>query len=227
MISYDRLAAAAETASALLLAEAERGFNPDDAWEPSARFQRKLRPVRHRADHPYFYRSMRHAAGFFLAILIAGSTWVAVDMEARAAVSSWIKGIFGSFFVYQADGGGVVTEIGPDTYRPAWLPEGYVETSVTNMGSDIIVDYENSENQYLHFIYSNGNAGSPWFLDMRDITLEKGIVNGNRAELLISSNAEISSGIVWTSSEENVTFQIVAYLDREELIFMAESVVRQ
>lgn len=227
MISYDRLAAAAETASALLLAEAERGFNPDDAWEPSARFQRKLRPVRRRADHPYFYRSMRHAAGFFLAILIAGSTWVAVDMEARAAVSSWIKGIFGSFFVYQADGGGVVTEIGPDTYRPAWLPEGYVETSVTDLGTSMIVRYENAEGKKIRFVYSNGSTESSAYLDMRDITLEHGIVNGEQADLLISSNPEISSGIVWTVYEDNMTFEIAAFLDRDELIHMAESVVEQ
>lgn len=227
MISYDRLSAAAETVSTLLLAAVERDFDPDAIGEPTARFQRKLRPVRRRADHPYFYRTMRQAAGFFLALLVAGSTWIAVDTEARAAFAGWVKGIFNSYFVYQADGSGKITEIDSNSYRPGWIPEGYAEVSSSNLDSRIIVRYQNAENKKIRFVYSNGTGTSSAYLDMEGISIERDTVNGALADLLISSNPEISSGIVWTDVEDNVTFEIAAFLEKDELVRMAESVVRQ
>ena len=72
----------------------ESGYNADVLHEFSPAFEKKIRKLKRRADHPAFYRTMNRVASILLAILIAIGAWISVDAEARAAVVGWVKEIY-------------------------------------------------------------------------------------------------------------------------------------
>ena len=51
----------------------------------SARFERRMNRLLHRARHPVLYPLLQRAACFLLLVLLAGTTWLTVDVQARAA----------------------------------------------------------------------------------------------------------------------------------------------
>lgn len=85
MITDERLRAAAEKSSDLYLCCMEEGYDAIPPHEFSEPFERKIRKLKKRADHPYFYKMMHKVAVIILAVLIGGSAWLAVDTEARAS----------------------------------------------------------------------------------------------------------------------------------------------
>ena len=101
MITDAQLRKAAEKSSDLYLRYIERDYNSTPSHEFSASFEKKIRKLRKRADHPYFYKTLHKAAAVILAILISGSAWLAVDTEARAAFFGWVREIYETYFVYR------------------------------------------------------------------------------------------------------------------------------
>ena len=101
MITDAQLRKAAEKSSDLYLCYIERDYNSTSSHEFSASFEKKIRKLRKRADHPYFYKTLHKAAAVILAILISGSAWLAVDTEARAAFFGWVREIYETYFVYR------------------------------------------------------------------------------------------------------------------------------
>lgn len=58
-------------------AECEHEFSPS--------FQRKMRRTFRKAKYPVIYKLPKYAACFVLVVVLASSTWLTVDAEARAA----------------------------------------------------------------------------------------------------------------------------------------------
>ena len=89
MISEERLRQAAGTAAMAIAdslpapEECQHGFSPG--------FERRMRKVLRRGNHPSVYRGLRRAACFLLALLLSGSVWLTVDTEARDIVFGWIS----------------------------------------------------------------------------------------------------------------------------------------
>ena len=70
MITDERLRAAAEKSSNLYLRYMEEGYDAIRPHEFSEPFERKIRKLKKRADHPYFYKMMHKVAVIILAVLI-------------------------------------------------------------------------------------------------------------------------------------------------------------
>lgn len=62
MITDERLRAAAEKSSNLYLRYMEEGYDAIRPHEFSEPFERKIRKLKKRADHPYFYKMMHKVA---------------------------------------------------------------------------------------------------------------------------------------------------------------------
>ena len=62
MITDAQLRKAAEKSSDLYLRYIERDYNSTPSHEFSASFEKKIRKLRKRADHPYFYKTLHKAA---------------------------------------------------------------------------------------------------------------------------------------------------------------------
>ena len=79
MITDERLRAAAEKSSNLYLRYMEEGYDAIRPHEFSEPFERKIRKLKKRADHPYFYKMMHKVAVIILAVLIGGSAWLSIQ----------------------------------------------------------------------------------------------------------------------------------------------------
>jgi len=69
-------------------------YDPEYRWAFSPAFEKRIRRLRRRADHPVIYRTLKRVAVFLLALLAAGAVWIAADKEARAAFFDWFDDAF-------------------------------------------------------------------------------------------------------------------------------------
>lgn len=104
MITEEMLCAAAARSCEIYVSYLERGYTPENQHEFSLQFEKKIKKLKRKADHPVFYHATKRIASIVLAILITGGVWITVDAEARAAFVGWVKEIYGTYFVYHFEG---------------------------------------------------------------------------------------------------------------------------
>ena len=202
MITDERLRAAAEKSSDLYLCCMEEGYDAIPPHEFSEPFERKIRKLKKRADHPYFYKMMHKVAVIILAVLIGGSAWLAVDTEARASFFGWVKEVYEELFIYHFEDGRTSNE-GKNNYYLTWIPEGYT--------------------QILKFYYASPPDETFWQIESTNTAVEKITVDGCTADILISDDAAIGNTIVWMTAD-NAGFFISGFFTAEDLVRLAESV---
>ena len=87
------LDAARQEYGSLLAELPEHDFSPE--------FERKMRRLARRADHPVRYRAVKAAACLLLAALVGGGSLLVLVPEARAAFVGWMRDVYQTWFVYQ------------------------------------------------------------------------------------------------------------------------------
>ena len=75
----------------------------------------------------------------------------------------------------------------------------------------------------LTFSYIHNPGYADWFISSIDVERKQVTIHGAPADLLLSSNPDISSAILWELPDDTA-FYISAFLSEEELIKAAESV---
>lgn len=222
MITREMLRRAAAESNEAFAASAGAGYDPARAHQFSPEFERRIRKLRFRADHPYLSRVPRRIASVLLAAALAGSLWLCVDVEARAAFFGWVRETVETFFVYRFAGTGSGQEV-PGGYQLTWIPEGYEQWDVSDMGGTVSVLYADEAGHLLSFDYAADPDETIWFTDTFHTTQHQVWVHDYPADLLLSYDPEISSAILWTD-EYDTAFCIAAFLPEEDLIRLAESV---
>ena len=101
MITDEMLYSAAAKSNTAFVKYMEEGYDPENQHTFSAKFERKMKRLIRKADHPLLYRGLRGVASILLAILIGGGTWLAVDVEARAAFIGWLREVYDNIFAYR------------------------------------------------------------------------------------------------------------------------------
>lgn len=98
----------------------EEMLSEDEALTFSAPFERKMKKLIRRADHPIRYRIVQAAACLLLAALLSGCTVLAVSSEARAAFVGWVREVYEEWFVYRYTG---KDQTAPENvvYCPTWI----------------------------------------------------------------------------------------------------------
>lgn len=164
---------------------------------------------------------MHRVASIVLAILITGSAWITVDVEARAAVFGWVKEIYETYFVFRHDG---ITDTNtePADYRPTWIPGGYSEFRVNASETRTVVIYDNEAGEMIRFSFIQDPDETDWFIDVSQAGIKNATVNGNKADLLIAQNPEEANAIAWIS--DDTAFYVTGFVDESDLIRIAESV---
>lgn len=222
MISEERLCSAANHASEIYTAQLEVGYNREEEHQFTPKFEKEMRHLRRRANHPILHKALRSAAIIVLAFLLAGGTWLTVDAEAREAFVGWIIEIRDDYFVCQFDGD-TDSKTERAVYRPGWLPEGYEEFDIDDTSSVACVLYAHENTNMLQFFYTDDLDDAALFINPEGLEPVDAMVNGQKATLLLSHDPDTSSAILWTS-EDHIAFCLDAYLEPEQLIDMAESV---
>ena len=240
-------------------AEAERfllTIVPEDG-EPhtfSKRFERKMRKLIRRTNHPIRYQVMRTAAAVVLVIATLFGTVMAVSPEARAAVIGWVKSAFHEFFEYSLEKTPANDNISNNTstdatnnsttpnedenisddsqdnesvkyeYHLSVIPAGYRELNAIDKLDGKRYLYVNDLGQILQFTYTYGAENSSLFTKTEEYDQYSVRVNKWSADVYIAINESETSVIIWQDSEKTVLFEIFAMADQEELIKIAGTV---
>lgn len=221
MIPEELLRRAAARSCAEYVEELTADFDPEYQHEFSPEFERKIKKLIRKTKHPVFYRTMQRVASFVLAVVLAGAAWLTVDVEARAAFIGWVKEVYETYFVYSYEGPDMDAE--PAQYQLTWVPEGYQEVFSDLADGEGTALYSNEEGQYLQFAYVSDPNNSNLFIVTEGATCYEVSVNGYSADYWVSADPEVSNCVTWEDHSKRV-FYVSGFLDKEELIKVAESV---
>ena len=222
MISDSMLRSAAKKSCEIYVNQLESGYDPKTQHEFSPEFEKKIKRLRRKANHPIVYRSLQRIASIILVCLIACGAWFTVDAEARAAFFGWVKEIYETYFVYRFEGNADYSESSV-AYRPTWLPEGYTEFYVDDIDATTVVSYQNTDGLLLTFRYTHNPNETDWFIDATHAVIKETTVNGYPAEILLADNITTASVIAWTD-EQDSAFYVSGFLSESELIKIAENI---
>ena len=221
----DRLRQAAKEAGAILDGSLPA---PEDCPHTfSLPFQAKMAKLLRRHKRAPARRAMRRVACLVLVCLLGSGVFLTTNAQAREAFFGWVSQIVESTVDYTFDG--AVSEVKCHYYLPA-VPEGYWE--VSRYASETSGDelYENASGEYLSFTYLYVTDNSTSMLTLFGIdAMEKAnvSVNGISADYYFDDTGEISSSLVWVDPESNALLHLSAYLDKDALIALAETVTRR
>ena len=100
MITDEMLREAAARTFEKYILDLLRNYDSEYQYEFSVDFEKKIKKLKLRANHPILYQSIRRIAIIFLTLLLSGAIWITIDANARAAFFSWISEVTSGYFIY-------------------------------------------------------------------------------------------------------------------------------
>ena len=200
----------------------EEELSTDETLTFSPAFERKMKKIIRRANHPIRYRVAQAAACILLAALLSGCAVLAISPEARSAFVGWIREVNETWFVYRFEGES--NDVTSETqYRPTWLPEGYSQSLVRESEDVVNVLYASDAGPMVIFAYSN-SASSLNLIPQGEIEFFQVMVNDTPADFYLDNDTTEANCLVWESPENDLIYWITANLPMDDLIRIAESV---
>ena len=203
----------------------EEKLSEDEALTFSSAFERKMKRLIRRADHPIRYRIAQVAACLLLAALLSGCTVLAVSPEARAAFVGWVREVYEGWFVYHYIG---KEQAVPENvvFCPTWMPDGYELIVEPENRAHMIAIYENPEEDIILFnCYMNTESMNLQIGE--DTQLIDTYVSNISADLYIDNTSGAVNHLVWEDENKQRIFWITSTLDGETMVKIAESVEAQ
>ena len=197
-------------------------YDPVQQYEPSDLFEKKIRKLFHRAKHPYFYKAIQRIASIFLAAILVGSMYLAVDTEARAAFLGWIKEVYEHSIVYRIMPSSAAKDL--PHYELTWLPDGFVEPDIYENETVYSALYQNSSTgEIVIFDYYrlSSEVQAKLFTDQQP---EHVLVNGIIADFYAASSDSESNNLLWIDTEAGVFCAIDSNLSKDVILHIAESI---
>lgn len=188
----------------------------------SAQFEQTMcKLIRHQKG---WYRILQRVAVVFLALIVSGGIWLSADADASAAFSQWVRDIYENSIVYRFFHN---TQEIPELkqFRPAWLPEGYKEESVTGEDYQVLIRYCNAEGDIIHFHYMemDDHAEAFIFLDGMADPVDV-VINGMQGYFYQAIDTKDWNELHWFDTENKVAFQISSSLEKSTMLHIAESI---
>ena len=182
-MNEEELSRAAARAAELLNEALPRPEDCNHTFSP--RFRRKMRHLLFRQNHPVLTRALQSAAVLFLTITVLFGSLLTVSTDAREFVFGWVRGQFGSGFIYTFDGDAAPSEI--PQYCLGWIPDGYTQDFTSELEGGKILIYGNAEGKQMLFAYSSASTGTIFALHQcDDYKQEEVSINGIAGTLYIS-----------------------------------------
>ena len=192
----------------------------------SDRFEKNMKSVIRKNNHPQLKRVLRMAASFALVILIAGGSVMALSPTARAAVLGWLFGQEGTVFSYTSMGAKTESEVFYK-YDLAVIPEGYVLWQEIVDETQSIMLYAEEETGLLLKLTATPNDGSSaMFLITTTDQKETVQIGDITADFYPSESEESSPGLAWVDPENDYLICLDGFFSQEELIDMSTSLVK-
>ena len=224
MIPEEKLRMALEEYEDALIASLPEPGQCDHQF--SEGFEKKMRRVRRRARHPAVYKALQRAACALLVAACLFAGLMAVDACVRASVLNWLGEQADNFTCYFFTGESNCGE--QVEYELGWLLGEYDVVSIQNTNSLGNIGYvDNSSGEIIQFSYQQGLEPNQLFVGGNEYEHRTAAVGNHSADVYIALNEGKNSNIVWADSEENVLFCISAKASEEELVKLAEGVVKK
>lgn len=213
----------AQAAAELATAINESLPDPKDCThEFSAEFERKMKRITRRANHPILYRTLRSVASIILVITIGFGSVLAVSAEARAAVFGWVKEQYESFYEYFFEGEVELAESAK--YQPGWMPDGCELLTVEETAGGETYIYKDKSGLLAQFYYIYDPDSQKLYIDKVEYISEPVSINGHSGEMYISIYDDETSSIVWTDNSTNTLFYVSGPYEKDTLIKIAENI---
>lgn len=222
MITDEMLRSSAARSSELFAHTITSDYDPAQQYEPSDLFEKKIRKLFHRAKHPYFYKAIQRIASIFLAAILIGSMYLAVDTEARAAFLDWIKEVYEHSIVYRIMPSSAAKDL--PHYELTWLPDGFGEPDIYENETVYSALYQNSSTgEIVIFDYYrlSSEVQAKLFTDQQP---EHVLVNGIIADFYAASSDPESNNLLWIDTEAGVFCAIDSNLSKDVILHIAESI---
>ena len=222
MITDEMLRSSAARSSELFAHTITSDYDPAQQYEPSDLFEKKIRKLFHRAKHPYFYKAIQRIASIFLAAILIGSMYLAVDTEARAAFLDWIKEVYEHSIVYRIMPSSAAKDL--PHYELTWLPDGFGEPDIYEIETVYSALYQNSSTgEIVIFDYYrlSSEVQAKLFTDQQP---EHVLVNGIIADFYAASSDSESNNLLWIDTEAGVFCAIDSNLSKDVILHIAESI---
>ena len=177
-------------------------------------------------NHPQLKRVLRMAASFALVILVAGGSVMALSPTARAAVMGWLFGQEGTIFSYTSMGEKTASDVYYKYDLPE-IPKGYFLWQEIIDENQSVVLYGEEETGHLLKITAVPNDGTgAMFLVTTSEEKSTVQISDITADFYLSESEDVSSGLAWVDPENDYLICLDGFFSKEELIEMAESLVK-
>lgn len=200
---------------------------PEDCpGEVSPEFEEKIQALQKtHARKTVRRQTMRRLVAAVLAVVIALSALVLSNPQARAAVFSWVRKVFGYRTTY------VLPEkehMALPEYVPQWLPEGFEVVFSNKMEHSKITAYFNPEQGYGGFSFAyevaTGEARVTADTSGGDYTQEIVSINGMYGELFVEKNGAAGNILIWIDEPQQVILSLHGFLSPQDMMHIAENV---
>lgn len=190
----------------------------------SRRFRREMRHLLHNAAFLKTQSLLRKTAVAILAVILAISSWLSVDRDARAAFLSWLRIQYENSFIYQYFGTEPKTVL--PSCAPTWLPKEYFESS--RIGSDLMtaIIYTGPDSDIV-FSYRWMSSDTTSEVIPEGAVMEYVTVNGLPGDFYKGANTEDDNLLIWFDENKKLSYSIHSFLDKSVLLRIAESVVSE
>lgn len=203
--------------------------------ETSSRFQKSMHSLltdpngwAKRRQRPLWKRVARTAAVLLLACILSLGMLMMVSPKVYAAVANWIAVRYENAMSYHFGGEPKGTQM--RDYEITYFPQGYnpygqFVIQPDEFSNTTAITYSGPEQHELYFEYFPMESSTAMMCYTENMTVTDIVVNGQPGQLYISQDESESSAVVWMNERENMCFTIDAFLDGDELLHIAESVV--
>lgn len=223
-MTNEKLAKAAEEANRILVENLPNESECKHIF--SQKFEKKMKKLLKRTEHPMRYRFLKTVATFLLILLLGASTVLTLHTEAREKFWGWIKEKYHTLMSYSyGDANKAEEEL--VRFSLGFLPEGYEKQAEYDMEVTVDIAYVNDKNQILQFSYMYPSNDASMYIDIHRSTKESGMVGINKADIYIYEDGTKGNTIVWVDEREDMMFFVSGCFTKEELIQIAENVVRE
>ncbi len=188
----------------------------------SVGFEKRIKPVLQRANHPFFFRVLRSVASILIVILIGFGSLLTISAQARAAVLGWVSKQREAYIDFFFEGTATAPE--STAYYPGWMPEDCKFVTAYEIPGGEVYIYTNSQNAVVQFSYISDPQKANLSIDAVDSEKKTVDINGCHGEIYISSEGEVTSSIVWTNTSQTVLFCVSANYAEDVLIKIAENI---
>ncbi len=193
----------------------------------SSKFERRMKRLLSRANHPVRHRILRCAACIMLVLLVGFASVLTVNAEVRDQVFAWMRKQYETYYAYISDG-----EISlnlSSRFYPDWLPEGFelavYDDNTTGKGGEHYT-YFRADGEQIQFAWYPDTSFRKKYIANAEWEYREVRVNGLAADLYIAPTQEERSMLYWYDDNTGILFFISAR-DQEALLKIAENIMKK